>query len=119
MTSLRIPRILLKACVRWVERKDLTFQFATTKRRKWRKPLLHLVRLTSFSSMVNGSWSTGGSSTIADRATKGRSQGKTCARLSMPRSEEHTSELQSRENLVCRLLLEKKKKIQVHVDQTS
>src|SRR5436309_6925677 len=28
----------------------------------------------------------------------------------MARSEEHTSELQSRENLVCRLLLEKKKK---------
>src|SRR5690606_41296819 len=27
-----------------------------------------------------------------------------------PRSEEHTSELQSRENLVCRPLLEKKKK---------
>src|SRR5690606_39955871 len=29
---------------------------------------------------------------------------------SIPRSEEHTSELQSRENLVCRLLLEKKKR---------
>src|SRR5690606_41510719 len=29
--------------------------------------------------------------------------------LLLPRSEEHTSELQSRENLVCRLLLEKKK----------
>src|SRR6266511_2650527 len=29
---------------------------------------------------------------------------------SFPRSEEHTSELQSREKLVCRLLLEKKKK---------
>src|SRR2546430_7259560 len=28
------------------------------------------------------------------------------------RSEEHTSELQSQSNLVCRLLLEKKKKIQ-------
>src|SRR5690606_41342674 len=28
------------------------------------------------------------------------------------RSEEHTSELQSRENLVCRLLLEKKKRAQ-------
>src|SRR5690606_19395595 len=27
--------------------------------------------------------------------------------ISRPRSEEHTSELQSRENLVCRLLLEK------------
>src|SRR5690606_28288433 len=32
------------------------------------------------------------------------------AALLIPRSEEHTSELQSRENLVCRLLLEKKKK---------
>src|SRR5690606_40926900 len=30
--------------------------------------------------------------------------------LGIKRSEEHTSELQSRENLVCRLLLEKKKK---------
>src|SRR5690606_41774912 len=29
------------------------------------------------------------------------------------RSEEHTSELQSRENLVCRLLLEKKKKTKI------
>src|SRR5690606_39509317 len=31
-----------------------------------------------------------------------------------PRSEEHTSELQSRENLVCRLLLEKKKTQHIH-----
>src|SRR2546427_13242128 len=31
------------------------------------------------------------------------------ARRSAPRSEEHTSELQSQSNLVCRLLLEKKK----------
>src|SRR2546430_3979502 len=30
------------------------------------------------------------------------------------RSEEHTSELQSQSNLVCRLLLEKKKKIHAH-----
>src|SRR5690606_40928887 len=30
--------------------------------------------------------------------------------MAVVRSEEHTSELQSRENLVCRLLLEKKKK---------
>src|SRR5690606_40137600 len=30
------------------------------------------------------------------------------------RSEEHTSELQSRENLVCRLLLEKKKIVHLH-----
>src|SRR5436309_11793574 len=32
-------------------------------------------------------------------------------RRQVRRSEEHTSELQSRENLVCRLLLEKKKKL--------
>src|SRR2546430_12522334 len=30
------------------------------------------------------------------------------------RSEEHTSELQSQSNLVCRLLLEKKKKTSIH-----
>src|SRR2546430_13746147 len=33
-----------------------------------------------------------------------------CAAVSRHRSEEHTSELQSQSNLVCRLLLEKKKK---------
>ena len=32
------------------------------------------------------------------------------------RSEEHTSELQSRTNLVCRLLLEKKKKNKKHYE---
>src|SRR6478672_12058239 len=32
-----------------------------------------------------------------------------------PRSEEHTSELQSRSDLVCRLLLEKKKKLTIPV----
>src|SRR5436309_4628485 len=38
------------------------------------------------------------------------------ADLHLLRSEEHTSELQSRENLVCRLLLEKKKKGKVTLD---
>src|SRR3712207_7086091 len=36
--------------------------------------------------------------------------GDQCWRTSMIRSEEHTSELQSRQYLVCRLLLEKKKR---------
>src|SRR5436309_8262725 len=36
----------------------------------------------------------------------------------MERSEEHTSELQSRENLVCRLLLEKKKENCRYVSQS-
>src|SRR2546427_6685962 len=34
------------------------------------------------------------------------------------RSEEHTSELQSQSNLVCRLLLEKKKTISTHLDES-
>src|SRR5690606_42016094 len=44
-------------------------------------------------------------------STRGGSTGAArCGRpTSSTRSEEHTSELQSRENLVCRLLLEKKK----------
>src|SRR5260370_28215303 len=43
----------------------------------------------------------------ADRS--GRRRGR--VRCQLRRSEEHTSELQSHLNLVCRLLLEKKKKI--------
>src|SRR5690606_41759905 len=42
--------------------------------------------------------------TAGASADPGRAQGPVARR-----SEEHTSELQSRENLVCRLLLEKKK----------
>src|SRR3712207_8498939 len=37
----------------------------------------------------------------------------TCLTFGLARSEEHTSELQSRQYLVCRLLLEKKKKEQL------
>src|SRR6201994_5106823 len=40
-----------------------------------------------------------------------RAPARRCRRPLSPRSEEHTSELQSQSNLVCRLLLEKKKKI--------
>src|SRR2546430_7751597 len=43
---------------------------------------------------------------------------KLLERFTHHRSEEHTSELQSQSNLVCRLLLEKKK-INVYVDHNS
>src|SRR5690606_41224383 len=46
------------------------------------------------------------------RETAGAGAGRLPAAGRHARSEEHTSELQSRENLVCRLLLEKKKKEQ-------
>src|SRR3712207_7078549 len=41
--------------------------------------------------------------------------GVVCAGSVWARSEEHTSELQSRQYLVCRLLLEKKKHTEIHV----
>src|SRR3712207_8211862 len=53
---------------------------------------------------------------LSRRARRGRIAGPPrsgrwrAARPPSPRSEEHTSELQSRQYLVCRLLLEKKKK---------
>src|SRR3712207_8281973 len=40
-----------------------------------------------------------------------------CRKFQRYRSEEHTSELQSRQYLVCRLLLEKKKKKQLSLTQ--
>src|SRR3712207_8781456 len=49
------------------------------------------------------------------RTTRARRSISTVSRKrSRYRSEEHTSELQSRQYLVCRLLLEKKKKTQTH-----
>src|SRR5438046_6399289 len=47
----------------------------------------------------------------AGHARRGRRHGGSRAGPAAPRSEEHTSELQSLTNLVCRLLLEKKKEI--------
>src|SRR2546430_6034658 len=50
------------------------------------------------------------------RQTLSQPQSKPLVRLvTGDRSEEHTSELQSQSNLVCRLLLEKKKKIQSNI----
>src|SRR5690606_39978039 len=53
----------------------------------------------------------------ADRKEKsiGFSQTAPFSDFSVFRSEEHTSELQSRENLVCHLLLEKKKEININI----
>src|SRR3712207_7466359 len=48
-----------------------------------------------------------------------RSRPQACARSVSGRSEEHTSELQSRQYLVCRLLLEKKKKQNLNLHLTS
>src|SRR3712207_6963601 len=51
----------------------------------------------------------------ADRRDGARASHRGEHRAAASRSEEHTSELQSRQYLVCRLLLEKKKKTTTHV----
>src|SRR3712207_8292390 len=50
----------------------------------------------------------------ARRRRAGEHRVPAAARVVAPRSEEHTSELQSRQYLVCRLLLEKKNKLNSH-----
>src|SRR5207302_993482 len=51
---------------------------------------------------------------IANRSNMTNSCCSGAIQTNRTRSEEHTSELQSREKLVCRLLLEKKKKTTIH-----
>src|SRR2546422_6003904 len=66
-------------------------------------------------------------SSSAGRGTTTRTAGSSSSRTSRReanrgganRSEEHTSELQSRPHLVCRLLLEKKKNQRDHTNQRS
>src|SRR2546430_5074315 len=69
-----------------------------------RKPGSTVQRRPSFSASPSGSCATGCSASAS--AMKIGPDGL----LPHARSEEHTSELQSQSNLVCRLLLEKKKK---------
>src|SRR2546422_1422653 len=78
---------------------------------------------TLFRSTANTSASTSAGTGMENQSSGGTSTVETARRgcrttvdvppedwFSIPRSEEHTSELQSRLHLVCRLLLEKKKK---------
>src|SRR3712207_7071960 len=67
----------------------------------------HLGRATGGPTGLDGAGGGVGAAHEADRAGSGAARGE-----QLPggaRSEEHTSELQSRQYLVCRLLLEKKK----------
>src|SRR5205809_3662774 len=60
---------------------------------------------------------TGCDSVVFAPAMKMTSAACSTSRIEPDRSEEHTSELQSRLHLVCRLLLEKKKKKNKHTKQ--
>src|SRR2546422_6981741 len=74
-------------------------------------PYTTLFRSTAVISLASSSSLTGPRSRRASTAPKRTvCPDLTCDCLLSRRSEEHTSELQSRLHLVCRLLLEKKKK---------
>src|SRR5436309_7434289 len=74
---------------------------------------LHDALPISSPSASTSSTATRGCSPSATPPTGGSAPMAPVSRSRSSRSEEHTSELQSRENLVCRLLLEKKKKKKV------
>src|SRR5256885_7984794 len=67
---------------------------------------------------LQGDWSSDVCSSDLTRTPCRPSTAETCCSASgAARSEEHTSELQSPCNLVCRLLLEKKKKVRLHASR--
>src|SRR5215813_10486333 len=91
----------------------------------WRKRLTR----KRTSSPLRGSWRTYARSTLpvcsreslrssASRETNACSRSAAATGGASTRSEEHTSELQSRPHLVCRLLLEKKKKQDIEISLT-
>src|SRR2546429_5789133 len=79
--------------------------------------------LFPYTTLFRSRWWTGTTTARATACSRGRAGScwmaafgaRRPARRPSLRSEEHTSELQSRLQLVCRLLLEKKKKT-VHID---
>src|SRR5258707_2140308 len=73
-------------------------------------PISHRERLPRGAASAAGALICGARSSPAARRGRGRLRRRRRANRAPRRSEEHTSELQSRQYLVCRLLLEKKKK---------
>src|SRR3712207_7387273 len=70
-------------------------------------------------SRIRGSRATCSSISALESAVRATSRSSAPALGSQPRSEEHTSELQSRQYLVCRLLLEKKTHAYLRLNQTT
>src|SRR3712207_7738053 len=97
----------------WLGSSDLFFFFNDTATTEIYTLSLHdALPISSGSASRNTSWVTG----AVSPSPKSRKRNRYTMGLPsvQPRSEEHTSELQSRQYLVCRLLLEKKKSTQNH-----
>src|SRR3712207_9398451 len=103
--------IYLLSCLLLVFRSSTTFSFFFLMiRRPPRSTLFPYTTLFRSSARAHSSYpqvSVSGRSAAPDE----RRNGLHVMRVGKERSEEHTSELQSRQYLVCRLLLEKKKRI--------
>src|SRR5207302_7810416 len=84
------------------------FFFFSMLRRPPRSTLFPYTTLFRSLTAERTTYEPGGDPPALDAHVRGSDYGAAGRRIA--RSEEHTSELQSRENLVCRLLLEKKKK---------
>src|SRR5260221_7343036 len=72
-------------------------------------PYTTLFRSTAYTSLQTFHWIPGFNHTLSTTATQAGGAGTQSVWNASLRSEEHTSELQSHSDLVCRLLLEKKK----------
>src|SRR3712207_7954714 len=79
---------------------------------KWTKEQQQAIDIHGCNLLVSAAAGSGKTAVLVERIIK------MITDLKNPRSEEHTSELQSRQYLVCRLLLEKKKKISKMTDTT-
>src|SRR5688572_31839045 len=82
------------------------FPYTTLFRSKVGTPLYSAVRLDNGHTLIGA----GGGSRVVEVDKDGKEVWSVNKNDLAGRSEEHTSELQSQSNLVCRLLLEKKKK---------
>src|SRR3712207_7162746 len=82
------------------------FRSGVARRARGLRPTVWLVRVRP-----GQAWSHVGGLTGSGTSTFAYSHTPRCRQCRNSRSEEHTSELQSRQYLVCRLLLEKKKSI--------
>src|SRR2546430_7026712 len=81
-------------------------------------PYTTLFRSFSITMSATCTWRSAGSSKVEEITSAFTFSSMSVTSSGRSRSEEHTSELQSQSNLVCRLLLEKKKQNKKHHNPT-
>src|SRR5690606_39969306 len=103
------PWVQTGATVRWAEVDPVTGELPVEQYADLIGPRTRLVAVTAASNVL------GTRPDVAAICALAHEAGALTYVDGVHRSEEHTSELQSRENLVCRLLLEKKNSMQISI----